>query len=165
MECGRHAAEVGLAGEVEGPGLVRCPRNLLLLVYPTNFRLGDRCAVLVAGRTADEAALRRLRPLLEVLYSLPLNLEPSADRSPDGVPAEVLRALASRGLTRQEIQVLRLVGLGLTNKDIASRLFISENTVKTHVAHLLRKVGVSNRTGLAIFALDQGLGARENRDS
>ncbi len=48
-------------------------------------------------------------------------------------------------LTRREQQLLQMLGLGLTNKEIASQLFLSEQTVKNHVHRILRKVGVSDR--------------------
>jgi DNA-binding NarL/FixJ family response regulator len=55
-------------------------------------------------------------------------------------------------LTRRELEILRTVVAGDTNKVIAQRFSISENTVKRHLAQIFDKVGVSNRTELAIFA-------------
>jgi two-component system, NarL family, response regulator DevR len=49
------------------------------------------------------------------------------------------------GLTRREQQIVQLVSEGLTNKEIASRLFLSEQTVKNHLRHMLRKVGATDR--------------------
>lgn len=57
------------------------------------------------------------------------------------------------GLTDREIEVLRLVAAGLSNKDIADQLFLSPNTVKTHVANILGKIGESNRAAATRFAL------------
>jgi len=56
------------------------------------------------------------------------------------------------GLTRRELQVLREVVAGYTNKEIAERIGISENTVKAHLAHIFDKLGASNRVELALFA-------------
>ena len=56
------------------------------------------------------------------------------------------------GLTRRELEITRAVVAGETNKTIAQRFSISENTVKFHVKQIFDKVGVSNRTELAIFA-------------
>ena len=61
-----------------------------------------------------------------------------------------LPALAQ--LTPREQEVLRLIGKGLANRDIAQQLFISEGTVKTHVTHLLNRLNLRNRSQLAIYA-------------
>lgn len=56
-------------------------------------------------------------------------------------------------LTQRESEVLRQLALGLTNKEIAQALHISYETVKEHVQHILRKVGVSDRTQAAVWAV------------
>ncbi|NLL93720.1 MAG: response regulator transcription factor [Clostridiales bacterium] len=56
-------------------------------------------------------------------------------------------------LTRRELQVLKLVADGLFNKEIASRLKISERTVKNHISSIFKKIGVSDRTQAAVFAI------------
>ncbi len=60
-------------------------------------------------------------------------------------------------LTRRESEVLRQLALGLTNKEIAQALGISYETVKEHVQHILRKVGVADRTQAAVWAVRKGL--------
>lgn len=60
-------------------------------------------------------------------------------------------------LTQRESEVLRQLALGLTNKEIAQALHISYETVKEHVQHILRKVGVSDRTQAAVWAVRKGL--------
>lgn len=60
-------------------------------------------------------------------------------------------------LTQRESEVLRQMALGLTNKEIAQALSISYETVKEHVQHVLRKVGVSDRTQAAVWAVRKGL--------
>lgn len=60
--------------------------------------------------------------------------------------------LAMPNLTPREREVLQLVGLGYTNRDIAQSLYISEGTVKTHVTHLLSRLNLRNRSQLAIYA-------------
>jgi DNA-binding NarL/FixJ family response regulator len=60
-------------------------------------------------------------------------------------------------LTQRESEVLRQLALGLTNKEIANALEISYETVKEHVQHILRKVGVSDRTQAAVWAVRKGL--------
>lgn len=60
-------------------------------------------------------------------------------------------------LTRREMQVLKLLCDGLYNKEIASRLLISEKTVKNHVSSILRKIGVFDRTQAAVYAIRNNL--------
>jgi DNA-binding NarL/FixJ family response regulator len=61
------------------------------------------------------------------------------------------------GLTARETEVLRLLGEGLSNRDIAGRLVISENTAANHVRSILAKTGSDNRTQAAMYAASQGL--------
>jgi len=61
------------------------------------------------------------------------------------------------GLTPRQLEVLRLIAQGLRNAEIASELTISEQTVKTHVAHLLEKLGVTSRIQAARYAIDRKL--------
>jgi two-component system nitrate/nitrite response regulator NarL len=63
---------------------------------------------------------------------------------------------ASCHLSSREIDVLALLTLGLGNAEIADRLFLSSNTVKIHVARLLKKLGVANRVQAATFATRHG---------
>jgi NarL family two-component system response regulator LiaR len=60
-------------------------------------------------------------------------------------------------LTERELEVVRLVAQGLTNHEIAGKLWISEKTVKAHVSHVLAKLGLKDRTQLAIHAIKSGL--------
>lgn len=60
-------------------------------------------------------------------------------------------------LTDREQEILRLVAQGLGNKEIASKLHISENTVKTHVSHILEKLNLNNRAEAAAYAVRTGL--------
>jgi HD-GYP domain-containing protein (c-di-GMP phosphodiesterase class II) len=61
------------------------------------------------------------------------------------------------GLTEREIEVLRLVARGLSNREIGDRLFISSRTAEHHVQHLYAKIGVSSRAAAALFAMEHGL--------
>ncbi len=60
-------------------------------------------------------------------------------------------------LTKRELQVLRHLGLGLSNKEIGQSLEISVETVKEHVQNILRKLDATDRTQVAVWAVKQGL--------
>jgi two-component system, NarL family, response regulator LiaR len=85
------------------------------------------------------------------------------------VAARLVRAFSERppaaagaleGLTRRERDVLNLIAHGRSNKRIALELGISEKTVKTHVGHVLGKLGVTDRTQAAVLAVQAGLVAQ-----
>ncbi len=61
------------------------------------------------------------------------------------------------GSTHREHEVLELIAAGRSNKRIAFELGIAEKTVKTHVGHVLAKLGVADRTQAALLAVQQGL--------
>ena len=64
------------------------------------------------------------------------------------------------GLTPREIEVLRLVATGASNREIAAKLVISEKTARNHVERTYAKIGVSNRIGASMYALQNGLAAQ-----
>jgi DNA-binding CsgD family transcriptional regulator len=66
-------------------------------------------------------------------------------------------ASTAGGLTPREVEVLKLIAAGETNKSIAAALVISEHTVARHVQNMLQKLGFSSRAGLAAFAVEQGI--------
>jgi len=98
-------------------------------------------------------------PLLSEIESLSrrarLHLAPGEPATPD--PIEPPPAGDRLGLTRRELEVLELVAAGLTNRQIADRLFISENTVGVHVGNILGKLDASSRTEAAGIAHRLGL--------
>jgi len=64
---------------------------------------------------------------------------------------------AIEGLTERELEVLRLLAQGMPNKEIATRLIISERTVKFHVSSIMGKLGATNRTEAVSLAAQRGL--------
>lgn len=76
-----------------------------------------------------------------------------------GVKREAKRLSAD--LSDRELEVLRLIAAGLSNAEIAEKLFISEKTVKGHVSNILGKLHMLDRTQAAVFAWQQGLVSRD----
>ncbi|GIW25905.1 response regulator transcription factor [Meiothermus sp.] len=95
--------------------------------------------------------------LVEAIYAAKrgeVRLHPEAARR---LAQEVRTTEMREALTPRETEILRLIGRGLSNKRIAQQLQVSELTVKTHVSHLLSKLGLSSRTQAALFAIREGL--------
>ena len=79
------------------------------------------------------------------------------------VAARLMEELADDPLTPREREVLALIGRGLPNKQIARELGIAEKTVKAHVSAVLAKLGVSDRTQAALYAVREGLAGGPSR--
>jgi DNA-binding CsgD family transcriptional regulator len=92
-----------------------------------------------------------------------LDLFDAATYAREHLAARIAEADRSRhggapgGLTRRELDVVRLVVEGHTTKEIARRLFISAKTADHHIQHIYTKVGVSNRVAVARWAIEQGI--------
>ncbi len=78
-------------------------------------------------------------------------------RIPPRVAEKLAERMSGASLTGRELEVLKLIVAGKSNKDIGNALFISEATVKTHVNSLLSKLGVEDRTQAATSALQRGI--------
>ncbi|HEY3229119.1 MAG TPA: response regulator transcription factor [Roseiflexaceae bacterium] len=129
-------------------------RFLVLTTYDTDEYIGPALAVgaqgyLLKDATPDELA-RGVRSLVQGRAAL----EP-------GVAARVLERMAEgeRGedLSARELEVLRLLVAGASNKTIAARLSLSENTVKSHISHIFGKLGVQSRAEAVAVALQRGM--------
>jgi len=70
-------------------------------------------------------------------------------------------AISDLSLTTRELEILQYIVEGMSNKEIAAALYISEKTVKNHITSLLRKLNVEDRTQAAVFAVSQGLFTQE----
>lgn len=80
-----------------------------------------------------------------------------ADALAVGVSGTESSATRAAGLSARELEVLRLLVDGCSNKEIAARLHVSQNTVASHVAHILNKLGVESRTAAATQAMRLGI--------
>jgi DNA-binding NarL/FixJ family response regulator len=78
-------------------------------------------------------------------------------RIPPEVATRLAEHLSDEALTAREIQVLRQVAGGNRNRDIAQQLFISEETVKVHVKHIMDKLGASDRTEAVAIGIRRGI--------
>ena len=102
------------------------------------------------GLLGDEhAAALELEAASATLARLGVAAAPSESR--------VAPAAAPGGLSAREVEVLRLVARGLTNREAADALVVSERTVARHLANIYTKIGVGSRTAAAAFAHDHGL--------
>jgi DNA-binding CsgD family transcriptional regulator len=161
--------------------LAQCPFGLVTYFCPLGTKgsavHGGMAAILAIGKQpmADDPSPRDGRPprdgarpatgglsqaslektvttfckVFDLIFSLALH---TGSRGPGSVAPAAPSANAG-SLSPREREVLHHVALGLSNRAIADRLFISETTVKTHVHNISRKVKISNRTSLALFFL------------
>lgn len=77
-------------------------------------------------------------------------------------PAPPSRPPTPEPLTEREVEVLRLIAQGLSNKEIADRLIVTEKTARTHVSNILRKLQLASRTQATLYALREGLASLED---
>ncbi|GGT05906.1 DNA-binding response regulator [Planobispora rosea] len=105
------------------------------------------------GPVDPASAARAVNP--GTLPSTPPSTPPSPGDS--SRPGSSAGPGADLGLTGREIEVLRLVARGSTNREIAERLYLSEGTVKNHISRILGRLGLRDRTQAAIYARDRGL--------
>jgi DNA-binding NarL/FixJ family response regulator len=84
--------------------------------------------------------LRITRPARVIVREVPVHVPAATPFTPDAARLEQL------GITPREHEILQLIATGLSNREIAERLFVSENTVKTHTSRLLAKLDARRRT-------------------
>jgi DNA-binding NarL/FixJ family response regulator len=76
---------------------------------------------------------------------------------PPEIAAHLMEHYSDETLTAREIEILKQIGGGNRNRDIAERLFISEETVKVHIKHIMQKLGANDRTEAVSIALRRGI--------
>lgn len=94
------------------------------------------------------------RRLTTAPNAAPATTQTSGHAAPVALNAEQREAL---GITKRELEILRLMANGLSNREIATALFVSENTVKTHSSRLFEKLGARRRTQAVQIATQHGL--------
>ena len=142
------------------------PRVVILTTFDLDEHVYDALSAGASGFLLKDVTAERLFDAVRVVAAGGALLAPTVTRR---LIAEFARQRPrpapepSRGdaligaLTPREVEVLRLVAEGLTNAEIAGRLFLGEETVKTHVSRMLRKLGLRDRTQAVIAAYESGL--------
>ena len=135
------------------------PRVLVLTTFDLDEVVYDALRAGASGFLLKDAPEERLTTAIRVVAEGGSLFAPSVTR-------RLIKEFARRtpasppdlaGLTERELEVLRLVARGLSNAEIARELFVSDNTVKTHVARLLMKLGVRDRVQAVVLAYESGL--------
>jgi DNA-binding NarL/FixJ family response regulator len=147
-----------LAGP-DGPG----PRVLILTTFDLDDYVFDALRAGASGFLLKDVTAERLFDAVRVIAAGEALLAPAVTRRLIGeftrlrpVP-DALAPTVMVTLTPRETEVLRLVAEGMSNPEIARRLVVTEETVKTHVSHILAKLGLRDRTQAVIAAYESGL--------
>ncbi len=129
-------------------------RFLVLTTYDTDEYIAPALAAGAQGYLLKDAEPDELARAIHALMQGGAALEPS-------VAARVLGRMAAdesgEGLSDRELEVLRLLPSGASNKAIANQLGLSENTVKSHISHIFAKLGVQSRAEAVSEAIRRGL--------
>jgi DNA-binding NarL/FixJ family response regulator len=149
-------------GGVEAIGLLRerapAIRVLVLTTYDSDADVLPAIEAGATGYLLKDSPRDELVRAVRAAHQGQAVLAPTVAQKLIGhVRAPAQRAAAPEALTERELEVLRLVAAGSTNKDAARRLFISEATVKTHLLHLYAKLGVRDRAAAVSAAYRSGL--------
>ena len=145
--------------------IARHPEASILVL--TSYASDDK--VLPALRAGARGYLLKVSPPDDVLAAIRRVYRGEAWLDP-GIARQLLdeistpspKAQTEQALTGRELEVLRLVARGQSNRDIASALEIREPTVRTHVSHVLSKLHLASRTQAALYALREGWASLED---
>ncbi|MBI2839346.1 MAG: response regulator transcription factor [Acidobacteria bacterium] len=141
-------------GGVEATVSIRAKSPVARIIVLTSFE-GDE-DIYRALRAGAQGYLLKGMPLEEVFEAIR-----AVNTGQKRIPAVVAGRLAERAiletLSTREIQALKLVVKGLSNKQIAAAMEITEATVKSHLTSIMQKMGVSDRTEAAIAAVQRGI--------
>ncbi|HXP18694.1 MAG TPA: response regulator transcription factor [Streptosporangiaceae bacterium] len=139
------------------------PRILILTTFDLDEYVYDALCAGASGFLLKDVTAERLFDAVRIIAAGDALLAPTVTRR---LISEFARQRATAGtavtaslaaLTPRETQVLRLVAEGLSNPEIAARLVVTEETVKTHVSHVLGKLGLRDRTQAVVTAYESGL--------
>ena len=137
------------------------PRILMLTTFDLDEYIYDALAAGASGFLLKDVTAERLFDAVRIVAAGDALLAPSITRRVIGEFARQRRPVPRTellvDLTPRETDVLRLIAEGLSNPEIAARLMISEETVKTHVSRVLGKLGLRDRTQAVVMAYESGL--------
>ncbi len=140
-----------------------CPRVLVLTSFAADAKVFPAIKAGALGYLLKDTGPTELIQAIRQVYRGEPSLDPSIARK---VLSEMMqpakKPLTLDPLTERELEVLRLVAEGLSNKEIADQIHVSELTVRTHVGNILGKLHVANRTQAALYALQKGLTSLED---
>lgn len=146
---------------IESTRRVRARHSDVEVVALTSFAEEERVhAALEAGASGyllKDAAAEEVAAAVRAAHHGELQLDPAVARRVMSSLRTPQPEDQAPDLTSRELEVLRLVGAGRANKEIAAELVISERTARTHVSNILRKLGLSSRTQAALWAAREGL--------
>jgi DNA-binding NarL/FixJ family response regulator len=137
-------------------------RILVLTTYDLDEYVYAAIRAGASGFLLKDVQPAQLAEAIRVIAAGDALLAPSVTRRLLGqfartLPAQRATSASLSALTERETEVLRLLAAGLSNAELAGRLYISEATVKSHVSSLLRKLGLRDRVQAMILAYDAGL--------
>jgi DNA-binding NarL/FixJ family response regulator len=138
------------------------PRVLVLTTFDLDEYVYDALAAGASGFLLKDATAEELFDAVRVVAAGDALLSPRVTRRLITEftrlrPKQPSSPVALEELTPRETEVLRLVAEGLSNAEIAQRLIVSEETVKTHVGHVFAKLGVHDRAQAVVIAYESGL--------
>jgi two-component system NarL family response regulator len=143
--------------EMEGPEAIaelrRLYPNIRILVL-TNYEEDEY--IFRALQAGAMGYLLKNTPQEEIVQAVEM-VHQNQRCVPPNIARRLMETMTREELTQRELEVLKLVASGLTNKEIAGRLFISAKTARNHVASCLVKLGVNDRTEAATTAVRRGL--------
>jgi DNA-binding NarL/FixJ family response regulator len=138
------------------------PRVLVLTTFDLDDYVYDALQAGASGFLLKDAPPETLFEAVRVVAAGDALLAPAVTRRLIAEfarlrPPQRIRPEDLDALTRREVEILGLVAAGLSNHEIADRLVLSNETVKTHVSHVLRKLGLRDRAQAVVAAYESGL--------